>query len=229
MRTLLFTEISFSSGAGWLACSAGESSVGEGRAAERAESTRKTPPTMMTTRVLLAPTTRSSIAVGKGKAFANDSTPRGATRVVTTAAPTSTASRAKITISGGALALALAFTPPALAALDPYGGVGLEIYVGPDRLPAIVEFLPTKTTGPAHDAGLRLNDKILEVNGVAATELGGLQGVAKALRGEAGTDVDVTVGRGRGRAPLAVEEVRMKREEIAPNPRSCFVASCARV
>ena len=116
----------------------------------------------MTTRVLLAPTTRSSIAVGKGKAFANDSTPRGATRVVTTAAPTSTASRAKITISGGALALALAFTPPALAALDPYGGVGLEIYVGPDRLPAIVEFLPTKTTGPAHDAGLRLNDKILD-------------------------------------------------------------------
>ena len=208
-----------------LACSAGESSVGEGRAAERAESTRKTQPTMMTTRVLLAPTTRSSIAVGKGKAFANDSTPRA----VTTAAPTSTASRAKITISGGALALALAFTPPALAALDPYGGVGLEIYVGPDRLPAIVEFLPTKTTGPAHDAGMRLNDKILEVNGVAATELGGLQGVAKALRGEAGTDVDVTVGRGRGRAPLAVEKVRMKREEIAPNPRSCFVASCARV
>lgn len=210
-----------------LACSAGESSVGEGRAAERAESTRKTPPTMMTTRVLLAPTTRSSIAVGKGKAFANDSTPRGATWI--TKAHTSTASRAKITISGGALALALAFTPPALAALDPYGGVGLEIYVGPDRLPAIVEFLPTKTTGPAHDAGLRLNDKILEVNGVAATELGGLQGVAKALRGEAGTDVDVTVGRGRGRAPLAVEKVRMKREEIAPNPRSCFVASCARV
>ena len=208
-----------------LACSAGESSVGEGRAAERAESTRKTQPTMMTTRVLLAPTTRSSIAVGKGKAFANDSTPRA----VTTAAPTSTASRAKITISGGALALALAFTPPALAALDPYGGVGLEIYVGPDRLPAIVEFLPTKTTGPAHDAGMRLNDKILEVNGVAATELGGLQGVAKALRGEAGTDVDVTVGRGRGRAPLAVEKVRMKREEIAPNPRSCFVGSCARV
>ena len=228
MRTLLFTEISFSSGAGWLACSAGESSVGEGRAAERAESTRKTPPTMMTTRVLLAPTTGSSIAVGKGKACANDSIPRGATRVVT-AAPASTASRAKITISGGALALALAFTPPALAALDPYGGVGLEIYVGPDRLPAIVEFLPTKTTGPAHDAGLRLNDKILEVNGVAATELGGLQGVAKTLRGEAGTDVDVTVGRGRGRAPLAVEKVRMKREEIAPNPRSCFVGSCARV
>lgn len=177
---------------------------------------------MMTTRVLLTPTTGSSIAVSKGKAFANDSTPRGATRVVTT-------SRAKITISGGALALALAFTPPALAALDPYGGVGLEIYVGPDRLPAIVEFLPTKTTGPAHDAGLRLNDKILEVNGVAATELGGLQGVAKALRGEAGTDVHVTVGRGRGRAPLAVEKVRMKREEIAPNPRSCFVGSCARV
>ena len=80
MRTLLFTEISFSSGAGWLACSAGESSVGEGRAAERAESTRKTPPTMMTTRVLLAPTTGSSIAVGKGKAFANDSIPRGDAR-----------------------------------------------------------------------------------------------------------------------------------------------------
>ena len=76
--------------------------------------------------------------------------------------------------------------------------------------------------------GLRLNDKILEVNGVAATGSEFVRG-GESLRGEAGTDVDVTVGRGRGRAPLAVEKGRMKREEIAPNPRSCFVGSCARV
>ena len=122
-----------------------------------------------------------------------------------------------------------AFTPPAFAAPDPYGGVGLEIYIGPDKLPAIVEFLPTKKTGPAHDAGFMLNDKILEVDGAATTDLGGLKGVADALRGDAGTDVDVTVGRGRGKAPLTVEKVTMKREEITPNPRSCFVGSCARV
>ena len=121
------------------------------------------------------------------------------------------------------------FTPPAFAAPDPYGGVGLEIYIGPDKLPAIVEFLPTKKTGPAHDAGFMLNDKILEVDGAATTDLGGLKGVADALRGDAGTDVDVTVGRGRGKAPLTVEKVTMKREEITPNPRSCFVGSCARV
>ena len=176
----------------------------------------------MTTHAI-APST-SRITAVRASATAKPSS-RRATRVVAAACGTNHLT----TLTNAALALALAFTPPAFAAPNPYGGVGLEIYIGPDRLPAIVEFLPTKKTGPAHDAGFMLNDKILEVDGAATTDLGGLKGVADALRGDAGTDVDVTVGRGRGRAPLTVEKVTIKREEITPNPRSCFVGSCARV
>lgn len=178
----------------------------------------------MTTHAI-APST-SRITAVRASATAKSSS-RRATRVV--AAACGTNHLTTLTNGALALALALAFTPPAFAAPDPYGGVGLEIYIGPDKLPAIVEFLPTKKTGPAHDAGFMLNDKILEVDGAATTDLGGLKGVADALRGDAGTDVDVTVGRGRGKAPLTVEKVTMKREEITPNPRSCFVGSCARV
>ena len=178
----------------------------------------------MTTHAI-APST-SRITSGRASATAKSSS-RCATRVV--AAACGTNHLTTLTNGALALALALAFTPPAFAAPDPYGGVGLEIYIGPDKLPAIVEFLPTKKTGPAHDAGFMLNDKILEVDGAATTDLGGLKGVADALRGDAGTDVDVTVGRGRGKAPLTVEKVTIKREEITPNPRSCFVGSCARV
>ena len=40
--------------------------------------------------------------------------------------------------------------------------MGLEIFVGPDKLPQVVETLPKKG-GPAYEAGVRLNDKILQV------------------------------------------------------------------
>ena len=83
-------------------------------------------------------------------------------------------------------------TPPAIAAAasaseaSGYVGVGLEVYVAPDVYPTVIEFLPTKTSGPAHDAGVRINDKIAAVNGAETRAMRSLADVASALRGGGG-------------------------------------------
>ena len=125
-----------------------------------------------------------------------------------------------------------------------YTGVGMEVFVGPDKLPQVVEFLGPegqKRAGPAYTAGVRLMDKVLAVDGEDAAGLGGLQGVAAALRGDdrgggggatAGSTVEVVVVHRGGRAAAAAgrtKAVTITRGEVAPNPRSCFVANCARV
>ena len=133
-------------------------------------------------------------------------------------------------------AAAAAFSsPPSFAATadTTYTGVGLEIFVGPDKRPAVVEFLGPSggKNGPAFDAGVKLNDKLLEVDGESTAEMGGLSGVAAALRGGGAESVEVVVARkgSKGGAKVTEEKIVIRRGSIAPNPRSCFVASCARV
>jgi C-terminal processing protease CtpA/Prc len=56
-----------------------------------------------------------------------------------------------------------------------YTGVGMEVFVGPDKLPQVVEFLGPegqKRAGPAYTAGVRLMDKVLAVDGEDAAGLG---------------------------------------------------------
>ena len=149
------------------------------------------------------------------------------------------------TLTAAATAAA-AFSSPssfAAAADTTYTGVGLEIFVGPDKRPAVVEFLGPSggKNGPAFDAGVKLNDKLLEVDGKSTAEMGGLRGVAAALRGGGdggegegarGTEnVEVVVARkgSKGGAKVTEEKLVIRRGSVAPNPRSCFVASCARV
>ncbi|EEH59237.1 PDZ domain protease [Micromonas pusilla CCMP1545] len=128
-------------------------------------------------------------------------------------------------------------TPPAIAAAasaseaSGYVGVGLEVYVAPDGYPTVIEFLPTKTSGPAHDAGVRINDKIAAVNGAETRAMRCLADVASALRGggAGGDAVELTLLRRRGRTTETVAASVTRVGGITPNPRSCFVSSCARV
>jgi hypothetical protein len=120
-------------------------------------------------------------------------------------------------------------TPPSLA-LESYAGVGLEIFIAPDGNPTVVEAFGVgyaKKAGPAWDAGVRLNDKILSIDGARAADAGGLAAVADALRGPGGSTVELEVKRG-GRGG-GVETCVVVRALVTPSERSCFLSSCARV
>ena len=81
--------------------------------------------------------------------------------------------------------------------------------------------------GPAWDGGVRLNDKILSIDGARAADAGGLAAVADALRGPAGSTVELVIKRG-GRGG-GVETRTVVRALVTPSERSCFLSSCARV
>ena len=120
--------------------------------------------------------------------------------------------------------------PPLSLALESYAGVGLEIFIAPDGNPTVVEAFGVnyeKRAGPAWDAGVRLNDKILSIDGARAADAGGLAAVADALRGPAGSTVELEVKRG-GRGG-GVETRAVVRALVTPSERSCFLSSCARV
>ena len=120
--------------------------------------------------------------------------------------------------------------PPPSLALESYAGVGLEIFIAPDGNPTVVEAFGVgyeKKAGPAWDAGVRLNDKILSIDGARAADAGGLAAVADALRGPAGSTVELEVKRG-GRGG-GVETCAVVRALVTPSERSCFLSSCARV
>lgn len=94
--------------------------------------------------------------------------------------------------------MALASVPRAARALESYSGVGLEIFVGPDGAVKVVEAFGAgyaKKAGPAYEAGVRVNDAIVSVDGKTTGRLDGLEGTAKALRGPTGSAVTVEVER----------------------------------
>jgi hypothetical protein len=125
---------------------------------------------------------------------------------------------------------ALSFPSDAAQALETYSGVGLEIFTSGGESVKVVEAFGeayAKREGPAWQAGVRVGDSLVEVDGKTPTELGGLAGVAEALRGANGTKVSVRVTR-KVRREQVVEVLEVTRQEVEPSPRSCFVATCKR-
>ena len=125
----------------------------------------------------------------------------------------------------------MASVPHAARALESYSGVGLEIFVGPDGVVKVVEAFGAgyvKKAGPAYEAGVRVNDAIVSVDGTTTGRLGGLEGTAKALRGEKGSAVNVTVERRVKGGKRVAETMEFVRAEVDPSARSCFVSTCRR-
>ena len=126
---------------------------------------------------------------------------------------------------------ALASVPRAACALESYSGVGLEIFAGPDGVVKVVEAFGAgyaKKAGPAYEAGVRVNDAIVSVDGVTTGRLGGLEGTAKALRGPTRSRVVVKVERRVKGGARVAETVELLRAEVDPSARSCFVSTCRR-
>jgi hypothetical protein len=88
-----------------------------------------------------------------------------------------------------------------------FGGVGMTLAMDEDGAMRIGEVF---AGGPAFLAGLRDGDHVLSVDG-AATDVLGLRGTLRSIRGPVGTDVTLQVERGGGRR----FEVRMVRVELA--------------
>jgi C-terminal processing protease CtpA/Prc len=127
--------------------------------------------------------------------------------------------------------LALAYVPRAARALESYSGVGLEIFVGPDGAVKVVEAFGAgyaKKAGPAYEAGVRVNDAIVSVDGKTTGRLDGLEGIAKALRGPTGSAVTVEVERKVKGGKRVAETLELVRSEVDPSARSCFVSTCRR-
>ena len=125
----------------------------------------------------------------------------------------------------------MASVPRAACALESYSGVGLEIFAGPDGVVKVVEAFGAgyaKKAGPAYEAGVRVNDAIVSVDGVTTGRLGGFEGTAKALRGPTRSRVVVKVERRVKGGARVAETVELLRAEVDPSARSCFVSTCRR-
>ena len=143
-------------------------------------------------------------------------------------ASTSTSRRLALVIASVG---ALASVPRAARALESYSGVGLEIFVGPDGAVKVVEAFGAgyaKKAGPAYEAGVRVNDAIVSVDGKTTARLGGLEGTASALRGPTGSAVTVEVERRVKGGKRVAEALELVRANVDPSARSCFVSTCRR-
>ena len=78
----------------------------------------------------------------------------------------------------------------------PFGGLGFEVGADADGNIGVVRTLPG---GPAEAAGVEAGDVLIAVDGIELTGLA-LEDAVALLRGDAGTDVVLTVSRGKGRA-----------------------------
>ena len=100
--------------------------------------------------------------------------------------------------------------------------------MGPDGAVKVVEAFGAgyaKKAGPAYEAGVRVNDAIVSVDG--KTRLG-LEGTASALRGPTGSAVTVEVERRVKGGKRVAETLELVRANVDPSARSCFVSTCRR-
>lgn len=86
-----------------------------------------------------------------------------------------------------------------------YVGIGVEI----SREPGYIEFTGITRGSPAERAGLAVGDRLLAVNGEDATNFS-INDAAQRVRGEVGTEVEITVLRGEEKLTF-----RVVREKVA--------------
>ena len=85
-----------------------------------------------------------------------------------------------------------------------FSGVGLELGMK-DKVITVIS--PLKDT-PAYKAGIKTGDKILKIDGKMTSDIGGVDGAVKLIRGEAGTSVTLTIFREGEKAARDVKIVR---------------------
>lgn len=90
----------------------------------------------------------------------------------------------------------------------PNGVIGVSLRVGAERIgdPASLFVAHVHPEGPAQQAGLKHGDEVVTVNGAAVTGKTYEQ-VVKMVRGEAGTEVKLSVKRDGGLRELAITRV----------------------
>ena len=74
-----------------------------------------------------------------------------------------------------------------------FGGIGVQVEY--DHANKTILINQVFEDGPAYEAGLKVGDYVIGVDGKTLDELGGYQNALNFVRGEAGTDVTVTVDR----------------------------------
>ena len=92
---------------------------------------------------------------------------------------------------------------------EEFSGIGIELTMD-DGLPAVGRVLPNS---PAADADMRPGDRFLSVNGKSCRELQ-FGAIVVALRGAAGTAVELEIGRSDAVFNLVLHRKRMVRQEI---------------
>ena len=90
-----------------------------------------------------------------------------------------------------------------------YAGIGISITMSDDGYPTVYKVFDGT---PAQEAGIQVNDIIIEAAGV--TDFESLDDVVAVVRGEAGTTVDITILRGDEEISLTVERQNIEVETV---------------
>lgn len=90
-----------------------------------------------------------------------------------------------------------------------YAGIGISITMSDDGYPTVYKVFDGT---PAAEAGIQVNDIIIEAAGV--TDFESLDDVVAVVRGEAGTTVDITILRGDEEIELTVERQNIEVETV---------------
>ena len=90
-----------------------------------------------------------------------------------------------------------------------YAGIGISITLSDDGYPTVYKVFDGT---PAQEAGIQVNDIIIEAGGVSDFET--LDDVVAVVRGEAGTTVDITILRGDEEISLTVERQNIEVETV---------------
>lgn len=104
-------------------------------------------------------------------------------------------------------------------AKGPDGVIGISIHIGAERVgdPASLYIGRVHREGPAHKAGLRHGDELINVDGTAVSGKSYEQ-VVKMVRGEAGSTVKLQIKREGEESPREISVTRVSGDNLARKP-----------
>ena len=104
-------------------------------------------------------------------------------------------------------------------AKGPDGVIGISIHIGAERVgdPASLYIGRVHREGPAHKAGLRHGDELINIDGTAVSGKSYEQ-VVKMVRGEAGSTVKLQVKREGEESPREISVTRVSGDNLARKP-----------